>query len=256
MNIWPYTLRAGHSDNPSGGACAMDAVNWLIHGKHGDQPECACPVIASFVRSGNDAMPDVVRQRLLPYLHRIAGSRSIEHEAARLRVLWLASVRVFTPIALDEVGLHSQANILRELHDDVSVEDAASAASAAAAAAEENSAASEAAAKAADSAANTAAWAADSAVEVAATSAARKAAWAATAAADAAVWAATAAADAAADAAVWAARTSSKAGSVWDAYFAVLDEALNAGPQGEPWSADTLRSGVGLYQAVGGLVTA
>ena len=209
----------------------MDAVNWLVHGKHGGHPECSCPVIATFVRSGNDAMPDVVRQRLLSYLHRIAGSRSSEHEAARVRVFWLASVRVFAPMALDEVGLRSQANILRELHDDVSVEDAASAASAAAAAAEENSAASEAAA----------AKAADSAAEVAATSAARKAAWAATAAADAAVWAA---------------RTSSKAGSVWDAYFAVLDEALNAGPQGEPWSADTLRSGVGLYQAVGGLVTA
>lgn len=34
-NTWTYNLSRGHSADPSGGACAMDAVNWLVHGKHG-----------------------------------------------------------------------------------------------------------------------------------------------------------------------------------------------------------------------------
>src|SRR4051812_11422479 len=88
---WPYHLRRGHSDNPAEGACAMDAVNWLVHGKHGDAPECACPVIAAYVVRGNDSMPDDTRQRLLPYLFRIAGSRSEEHQAARARILVLGA---------------------------------------------------------------------------------------------------------------------------------------------------------------------
>ena len=46
---WPYQLRSGHSDNPAEGADPMDAVNWIVHGKHAEAPECACPVIAAFV---------------------------------------------------------------------------------------------------------------------------------------------------------------------------------------------------------------
>ena len=63
---WPYVLRRGHSDNPADGACAMDALNWLAHGEHGDAPECAAPCIRDFVIPGNDAMPHDHRQRLLP----------------------------------------------------------------------------------------------------------------------------------------------------------------------------------------------
>ena len=116
---WPYRLRAGHSTDPSQGACAMDAVNWLAHGKHGDAPECASPAITKYVIVGNDAMPDAIRQRLIPYLHRIAGSRSTEHEAARVRIMWLAAVRVFAPRALDAAGMHDHAARLRALPDDV-----------------------------------------------------------------------------------------------------------------------------------------
>lgn len=55
---WPFRLRRGITDNPSEGACAMAAVNWLAHGEHGDFPACACPVVRSFVIELNDAMPD------------------------------------------------------------------------------------------------------------------------------------------------------------------------------------------------------
>ena len=210
---WPYHLRSGHSADPAQGACAMDAVNWLVHGKHGDTPECACPVIASYVIRGNDAMPDDVRQRLLGYLHRIAGSRSAEHEAARLRVLVLAAARVFAPIALEAAGWHKEAEALRALPDNAPY------------------------------------------VEIQAVAqAAWRAAWPVT---PLAAWAATeawAAAGAAAWRAAWAAAWAAKAVGDWDLYFAVLDDVLNAGPQGEPWSADAVELGAQIYANAGGAI--
>jgi hypothetical protein len=190
----------------------MDAVNWLVHGRHGDAPECACPVIAAYVIRGNDVMPDDIRQRLLPYLHRIAGSRSEKHQGIRARILVLGALRVFAPRALDAAGLHDHAETLRRLPDDVDMARAAEAARAARAAA----------ARAAE-AAKVAAAAAAMAAKVAAAAMAAKVAAAAAAAAAMA--------------------------SVWDDYFVVLDSALNAGPQGEPWSADAVDLGAKLYRA-------
>jgi hypothetical protein len=217
---WPYTLRRGHTDNPAEGACAMDAVNWLVHGKHGDQPACACPIIGAYVIRGNDQMPNATRQRLLSYLHRIGGSRSPEHEMARLRIIVLGAVRIFAPLALDAASLPEQAAMLRALPDDVSFNRAAQAAGAAEPAA---------------------AWAAGAA-ERAALAAARAAQDAARAAQDAAR---AAQAAQAAQAAVEAAE--SLEAPAWNAYFDVLDAALNAGPQGSPFSADVMEHATRLY---------
>ena len=222
LNIqWPYVLRRGHSDNPAEGACAMDAVNWLMHGKHGDTPECACRLIGAYVIRGNDSMPDEMRQRLIPYLHRIAGSRSKKHEAARCRILWLGAVRIFAPRALDAVGLTGEAAKLRALPDNVTA----------------------AAAYAAAQGARAAADAADAAAKAAA-------------AAYAAAYYAAAAAYAAAQGAWAAAYAARAAAAAWDDYFLVLDQVLNAGPQGEPWSADVVSCGVNAYREAGGLVNA
>ena len=244
---WPYVLRKGHSDNPAEGACAMDAVNWLVHGKHGDAPECACPLIARFVIGGNDAMPDDVRQRLLTYLPRIAGSRSEEHEAARLRVLVLGAVRVFASRALGAAGLTEPAAHLRTLPDDASYSGLRDAADAAMWAADAATGVADAAARAA---ADAMAWAAVDATARAATAwaadAAARAAGAARAARTAERAATWAAARAAARAATWSA--------TWDDYFLVLDAVLAAGPQGEPWGADAIERGTTAYTKAGGLL--
>jgi hypothetical protein len=176
----------------------MAAVSWLMHGVHSDEPKCACPIIRAFVIPANDAMDHATRQRFIPFLHRIAGSRSPEHEAARMRVLVLAAVRVFAPLALDAAGVADHAARLRALPDDVTYQDVARAADAAAYAA----------ARAVDAAAHAAAYAADAAAR----------------AVDAAHAAAHAAHAAYAD-------------QSWDAYFAALDAVLRAGPEGEEWSA-------------------
>ena len=175
----PFVLRRGHSDNPAEGTCAMAAIAWLTEGRHTDAPECACPLITRFVIAANDAMDDTARQRFIPYLHRIAGSRSAAHEAARLRIMWLAAVRVFAPRALDAAGLRQHAARLRALPDGVTPNEARAAAGAAAAAA---------------------------------------------------------------------ARAEARA-AAWDDYFRVLEDVLNAGPQGEPWSADAIETGHNAYRA-------
>jgi hypothetical protein len=192
--------------------------------------ECASPIISTFVMRGNDAMPDDVRQRFLPYLHRIAGSRSAMHEEARLRVLVLGALRLFAPRALDNSGLHDKANRLRELSDDVTWKMAKEAATEAARGSDAGVSRRMKTAAAAAAEANTAAawagqaagWAAGTAVEVSA-----------------------AAADAAAKAA--------EVAEAWDDYFLVLDAALSAGPQGEPWSVDVVQLGIDRYTAAGGL---
>ena len=99
MTDWQYQLKRGHSDTPENGSCAMDAVNWLVHGVHGDAPECASPVIRAFVISGNDHMDNVTRQRFIPFLHRIAGSHAFEHERTRASISVAAAASVFLPLA-------------------------------------------------------------------------------------------------------------------------------------------------------------
>ena len=113
---WPYFLRRGHSEDPSKGACAMDAINWLVHGVHGDHPACASPAISSFVMKGDDSMPDDTRQRLLAFLPRIAGSRSEAHEEARVAIMVIAAQRwavvAATEVAATEVAATEVAAVV------------------------------------------------------------------------------------------------------------------------------------------------
>ena len=45
---------------------AMEMVAWLAGEKHSDEPQCTCPVLASYVRALNDLLPsDAARDRLL-----------------------------------------------------------------------------------------------------------------------------------------------------------------------------------------------
>lgn len=265
MITWPYVLRAGHVDDPAGGACAMDAVNWLIHGKHGDAPVCASPVIGKFVIAGNDAMPDDVRQRLIPYLHRIAGSRSAAHEAVRLRILVLDAARVVAANAVEEAG--GDFLPLRSLADDASYDEILKVTVAAASSVATRSVEASWVVKAVREAvrAAKASWAAEEEAAKAEEAAAAlwmvkavreavKAAKASCAATAEASWASQVAgkiAESKAKEASWAASWAVSA-PPWNDYFVLLDAVLNAGPQGEPWSADVTEAGVRAFQTAGG----
>jgi hypothetical protein len=56
-------LYSGKHD-PNGKMCAMEAVAFVAGEPWSDHPECACPVLSTFMRAWNDALPDRDRTRL------------------------------------------------------------------------------------------------------------------------------------------------------------------------------------------------
>jgi hypothetical protein len=220
-------LGRGSHAAPSNGlvnACVMEAVSYVAGEPFSDHPECASPIITSFLVSWNDEMNDEDRQMLKPYIPRLVGTRAgAKYETVRAWMLtdWLA--RECAPAWLRLAGLTAQAELLESL---APLKSAASARNAqpALGAARKDAAAARAAARAVagavagDAAGAAARDAARAAAGAAAGDAARAAAGdAAGDAAGAAAWAAAgAAAWAAAGAAAWAAGAAAWA-AAWDA---------------------------------------
>jgi hypothetical protein len=172
-------------------ACVMEAVAYVAGEKWSDHPECASPVITSFLVSWNDSLPDADRQMLKPYIPRLVGTRTgKKDEGIRAWMLtdWLA--RECAPAWLRLAGLTAQAEALEQLAPLTSAAKARKAQPVLDGARNDSAAAWAAARVAARAAARDAAWdAAWVAAWVAAWDAARAAAWdAARAAARAAAW--------------------------------------------------------------------
>lgn len=94
-------LTAGRHELPADGLCAMELAALLAGETHSDNPRCASPMLAAYVRRLNDNMPDDERQRLAlvaPRLIGTAGSEAEEVERA-VSLAWHA-VRVLAPAAL------------------------------------------------------------------------------------------------------------------------------------------------------------
>ena len=105
-------LKSGGHESVSDGLCAMEAVAWLAGEPHSDRPECACPVLAAYVRNLNDRMPDAQRQRLKPYLALLIGTRTAALELARAQSLAWSAITTFAPAALEKAGLFEHARAL------------------------------------------------------------------------------------------------------------------------------------------------
>lgn len=109
----------GHEENDSLEMCVMEAAAYVSGEPWSDAPQCACPVITSFMVSWNDFLPnDAERDRLLkPLIPLIVGTRTtktVEERRSYMALDWL--IRVYTPKWLDMVpALHVQAKMLREL---------------------------------------------------------------------------------------------------------------------------------------------
>jgi hypothetical protein len=211
----PLKLGRGSHDPPSNGlvnACVMEAVAYVAGEPFSDHPECASPVITSFLVYWNDSMNDVDRQMLKPYIVRVVGTRTGKrHEEQRAWMLtdWLA--RECAPAWLRLAGLAGQAELLESLAPLTSAASASKAQLVLDAARKDSAAARD----AAWAAARDAAWVA---ARDAAWAAARDAAWvAAEVAAGAAAW------DAARDAAWDAARDAAR-----DAAWAAARDAAEA----------------------------
>ena len=225
LGLEGITLKAGGHDSRAAGVCAMEAVAWLAGEKHSDQPSCACPVIASFMRNWNDNIKDdTTRTNLLrPLLPLLVGSRStkaVELRRSYLALDWLARECAPTFLSLrDDLKAHAVAlRGLKPLTDAKSCKAAQKTL--------------DAARDAAGAAAWDAAWAA---ARDAAGDAARDAAW--DAARDAARAAAGAAAGDAAMAAAWDAARDAAWAAAWDAAWDAAGDAAMAAARDAAWAA-------------------
>jgi hypothetical protein len=228
-------LKNGSHTSIAKGVCAMEAVAWLAGEEHSDRPQCACPVIASFVRGLNDRMPDdATRTKYLrPVLKSIVGTRSTrEIEIKRAYIAADFGCREAAPMALDARGRKEDAAKLRSLDPIVDKASAKRAQAAAYAAFAAYAASAAYAAASADSADSAAAYAADCAD--CAASAAASAASADSAAASAAAFAysadsaSAASAAASAAAAAYSADSAASAAAVWLAAVACLKHMIAA----------------------------
>lgn len=105
--------RGGHG-SPDKGLCVMEAVAWVAGEPHSAHPACACPVVGALLRPLSDWMPDEQRQRLLPFVVEIAGSRGgLDVEVGRAFIAADWAVRRLAPMAMDAVGREDVADRLR-----------------------------------------------------------------------------------------------------------------------------------------------
>jgi hypothetical protein len=113
-----FPIRRGSHPTRDDGLCAMEMVAWLAGEAHTDDPHCACPVIASYVRAFNDSLPsDSHRERYLRrLLPRLVNSRG-DVGLRRQRAFRAADhgVRVLAPMLFEAVGDRAAANRLRAL---------------------------------------------------------------------------------------------------------------------------------------------
>ena len=113
-----HPLRHGAHPTRGDGMCAMEMVAWLAGEPHSDEPRCACPVIAAFVRALNDALPsDAARNRLLrPLVPKLVNTRANGRvEALRARLAADAGIRELLPLLLERQRRHEEAALLRRL---------------------------------------------------------------------------------------------------------------------------------------------
>jgi hypothetical protein len=217
-----HLLSGKHAANDGKEMCAMEAAAWIAREPWTDHPTCVPPVLATFLRSWNDALPDNKRDILKPYIPRLIGlpkDTATEERRSWMAMDWLT--RECAPAWLDLAGLTTHAEAMRNLSPivDRSSLDASVVTS---------EAAREAAREAAWEAARGAAW-------EAASGAAWGAAWeAASGAAWGAAWeAASGAAWVAARGAAWGAAWEAASGAAWGAAW----EAASGAAWGAAWEA-------------------
>jgi len=116
LNAIPH-LSAGEHADLAHGACVMEAISYLAGEAWSDHPVCACPVISTFLRSWNDALPDDERDALLrPLIPALIGTRStmaVESRRSMMAADWL--IREHAPAWLRLAGLTASADALASL---------------------------------------------------------------------------------------------------------------------------------------------
>lgn len=113
LDLDTITLSHGSHSKGSGKGCVMEWTSVLAGEPWSDSPQCTSPVIAAFLRSWNDSLPDDERQQLkryIPLVINTRGSDALEAKRAWMATDWL--VRVQAPAWLRLAGLTEQAALL------------------------------------------------------------------------------------------------------------------------------------------------
>lgn len=76
IDLEALVLQSGKHVSFKEGACVKEAVAYVAGEKFSDHPQCVCPILGMFMRSWNDSLDDVTRQRLKPYIPRLVGGNS------------------------------------------------------------------------------------------------------------------------------------------------------------------------------------
>ncbi|PQZ82100.1 hypothetical protein CQ031_01400 [Microbacterium sp. MYb40] len=108
------TLAKGAHSNPEEGMCLLEAASFVAGEAFSDTPQCVSPVLGSFGRALNDALPTDKRQELVPLIPRIIGTRGDGKDERRsyLALDWL--IRTHLPTFLD-LAIPDEATKIRAL---------------------------------------------------------------------------------------------------------------------------------------------
>jgi hypothetical protein len=69
-------IKKGRHSSPDRGACVMELASMLAGERFTDHPRSVCPVIAGFLRSYNDLLPDSQRDELYAYASLVVGTKA------------------------------------------------------------------------------------------------------------------------------------------------------------------------------------
>lgn len=114
LDLDALSLERGAHDSPEDGMCMMEAVAYIADEPFSDRPECASPVLGSFLRGWNDQLDHEDRQRLKPYIPEVVGTADDGQDDERAWLLVDYLIRTYTPAWLDLAGLDEHAAALRE----------------------------------------------------------------------------------------------------------------------------------------------
>lgn len=113
-------LASGNHPPPKGPddvqACVMEAVAYVAGEPWSDHPECASPILTSFLIAWNDRLDDESRQILKPYIPRLVGTNTGEADEATRRYMlteWI--VREAMPGLLQQANMTADAILLEQL---------------------------------------------------------------------------------------------------------------------------------------------
>jgi hypothetical protein len=84
-------LRRGKHTSPARGACVIELASMLAGEPFSDHPRTVCPVLAGFLRSYNDLLPERDVDELYPYATLVVGtaaSGSVRRARARRLLQW------------------------------------------------------------------------------------------------------------------------------------------------------------------------